>query len=61
MTANELKIIELIGKNNQASQSEIAKKMKVNESTVFRNIAKLKSLGVISREGSDKTGRWVIL
>ena len=60
MTKNELKIIDLIKKNNTISQSEIAKRMKINESTVYRNIAKLKLLGILTREGSDKTGKWVI-
>jgi Transcriptional regulator len=60
LTKNELKIIDLIKKNNTISQSEIAKRMKINESTVYRNIAKLKSLGILTREGSDKTGKWVI-
>ena len=35
--------------------------MKINESIVFKNIAKLKSLGILTREGSNKTGKWIIL
>jgi len=35
--------------------------MKIDESTVFRNIAKLKSAGMIDREGSDKTGKWILI
>jgi len=54
------KILEIIAKDNSISQSEIAKRMKVNESTVYRNIEKLKELGVLERKGADKTGIWLI-
>jgi Fic family protein len=54
------KIVAIIAKNNNVSQSEIAKKMKLNESTVYRNIEKLKELGALERKGADKTGVWLI-
>ncbi|MDR2205205.1 MAG: Fic family protein [Flavobacteriaceae bacterium] len=54
------KIIALIAKNGNISQSEIAKKLKINASTVYRNIEKLKQLEIIERKGSDKTGVWVV-
>ena len=54
------KIFEIIAKDNSISQSEIAKKIKINESTVYRNIEKLKHLNVLERKGSDKTGIWII-
>ena len=58
---NEQKIIALIKHNNMISQADIAKKLKINESTVYRNIAKLKQRGILSREGADKNGYWKIL
>ncbi|MDR1154389.1 MAG: winged helix-turn-helix transcriptional regulator, partial [Bacteroidales bacterium] len=54
------KILSLIEKNNTVSQAEIAKKIKVNESTIYRNIEKMKKLKILSRVGSDKSGQWVI-
>ena len=54
------KILAIIAKDNSISQSEIAKRMKVNESTVYRNIGKLKQLDVLERKGADKTGIWII-
>ena len=54
------KIIALIAKEDTISQLEIARKMKVGKSTVYRNIEKLKQLGVLARKGSGKTGSWVI-
>ncbi|MDR0829037.1 MAG: HTH domain-containing protein [Prevotellaceae bacterium] len=53
-------MLSLIEKNNFVSQVEIAKKLKVNESTIYRNIEKLKQSNVLRRTGSDKTGCWTI-
>ena len=54
------KIIALIAKDNNISQLEIAKKMKIDQSTVYRNIKKLKQLKILERNGSDKSGNWII-
>ena len=54
------KILTIIAKDNSISQSEIAKKMKINESTVYRNIKILKQLDVLERKGADKTGIWIV-
>ena len=54
------KILAIIAKDNSISQSEIAKKMKINESTVYRNIKILKQLDVLERKGADKTGIWIV-
>ena len=60
MSKVQEKIVEIIAKDNSISQSEIAKKMKINESTVYRNIEKLKQMGILERKGSDKAGIWII-
>jgi Fic family protein len=60
LTETQEKILSLIEKDNTVSQTEIAKKLKVNESTIYRNIEKLKSVKILSRIGSDKSGQWVI-
>jgi len=54
------KILDIIAKENSISQSEIAKKIKINESTVYRNIEKLKQLELLERKGSDKAGIWIV-
>ena len=41
--------------------SELMSLLSISESTVTRSTRELKKLGYIEREGSDKTGRWVIL
>ena len=60
LSKTQEKIMVLIAKNSHISQSDIAKKMKLNESTVYRNIEKLKQLKIVERKGSDKTGIWII-
>ncbi len=40
---------------------ELMESLDISESTVTRSTRKLKKLGFIKREGSDKTGRWIIL
>jgi len=60
LSKTQEKIIALIAKNGNISQSEMAKKIKITEMTVYRNIEKLKQLDVLERKGSDKTGVWVI-
>ena len=60
LSKTQEKILTIITKNNTVSQAEIAKKMKINESTVYRNIEKLKEWGLLERKGTDKTGTWNI-
>ncbi|MDR1182158.1 MAG: Fic family protein, partial [Bacteroidales bacterium] len=60
LSKTQEKIIALLKKDNTLSQSDIAKKLKINESTVYRNIEKLKQLEILERKGSDKNGIWII-
>ena len=45
LSKTQMKIIYLIQKKSQISQVEIAQKLKINTSTVFRNINELKTKG----------------
>ena len=47
LTKTQVKIMSLVNSNNIISQSEIAKKLKVSESTVYSKIERLKMLGVL--------------
>ncbi|MDR1130631.1 MAG: winged helix-turn-helix transcriptional regulator, partial [Prevotellaceae bacterium] len=60
LSKTQEKIIALFKKDNTVSQSDIAKKLKINKTTVYRNIEKLKQLEILERKGSDKTGIWII-
>jgi fido (protein-threonine AMPylation protein) len=61
LTKIQKKILLHIAKNTSVSQAKLARKLKVNESTIYRNIEKLKQANFLGRTGSDKTGHWTIL
>jgi CRISPR locus-related DNA-binding protein len=56
LSSLQAKMIELIKLDGQISQKEIAKRLNVNRTTIYRNIEKLKKQGIIEHFGSDKTG-----
>jgi Fic family protein len=59
LTARQQKIVDMV-KNDDVTIANIAKKLKVSERTIEREMAKLQEMLVIFREGSDKTGRWLV-
>ena len=65
-TVSELKeglkrIYIAIRNNPEITHSQLMEIFNISESTAKRATRDLKKLGYIEREGSDKTGRWVIL
>ena len=50
-----------IKKDPEITHSQLMEVFNISESTAKRATRDLKKLGYIGREGSDKTGRWVIL
>ena len=54
-------IYNIIKDSPSATYSDIANQLNKSIATVKRNFQKLKEFGIIKREGSDKTGRWIIL
>ena len=64
LTDRQKVIVEMIIANPFLSAKTISEKMLekegVNERTIERDIAKLKKLGVLTREGGRKEGKWVI-
>ena len=61
LSKTQEKIISMIAEDANISQDEIAKRLKISPSTVYRNIEKLKYYKILERKGSDKTGFWAIL
>ena len=55
------RVYQAIVNKPQIITSELMSLLSISESTVTRSTRELKKLGYIEREGSDKTGRWVIL
>ena len=55
------KVYTVILNNPEITHSEIMETLHISESTAKRATRDLKKLGYIAREGSDKTGKWIIL
>ena len=53
------KIVELMRENPSITIAELVSELGMSRSGVNKQIAKLKADGVIEREGSDKSGRWI--
>lgn len=55
------KVYTAILNNPEITHSEIMETLHISESTSKRATRDLKKLGYIARQGSDKTGKWIIL
>jgi ATP-dependent DNA helicase RecG len=60
LTSRQMAILKLINEDNNLSRDAISKHLKVSESSVYRDIEKLKKLGKLERIGGDKGGYWEI-
>lgn len=56
-----VKLIGIIEDNNTVTIAEMAKKTGVTERTVQRYLKDFQDAYVIRREGSDKSGKWLLL
>lgn len=54
-------VLECIKENGEFNAEEIAEAIKRGKRTVERAIKSLKELGMIKRNGSDKTGSWKVI
>lgn len=55
-----IQIVSIIADNKNISMEDIAKNIGVNSRTIKRDIDTLKGIGVLDREGSRKSGKWII-
>ena len=53
--------LSLMMLNPKITINEISAQLQIGKSSVNRHISVLKKMGVLTREGSDKTGRWKII
>ncbi len=53
-------VLNLLAHNPSLTQPKIAIQFGFSESKINRIIAKLRKLGLLTREGSNKTGRWIV-
>lgn len=61
LNKNELAILTLIIENPQITQQEISSLTKISLSTVKRILPSLQKKGVLKREGSKRSGVWIII
>ena len=57
---NQKVILEMLAENKFMTQADIAKELGITTANVNRNIKKLKDLGLLKWEGSDKSGCWAV-
>ncbi len=55
------RVYEAIRSNPDITYSELAKSLGVSESSITRASRELRKNGYIARQGSDKTGKWIVL
>lgn len=60
LSENERQIINLIAVNNRLTIKDAAQALSLSQRQVERLFASLKSKGILSRQGSTKSGNWII-
>lgn len=60
LNSTEIKLLQIIKKSPKLSQKEIGIKLNVSEATVKRMLNKLKNDKIVIREGSKRSGKWII-
>jgi fido (protein-threonine AMPylation protein)/biotin operon repressor len=53
-------VLNIISQNQRISMIKIAAQIGISRRTVENNVKKLKALGILTRIGADKNGRWQI-
>ena len=54
-------ILRLISENASITSREMANKLGINRSAVSKHLKKMQDNDIIHREGSQKSGHWVII
>lgn len=60
LSENEQQIINLIAVNNRLTIKDAAQALSLSQRQVERLFASLKAKGILSRQGSTKSGNWII-
>ena len=58
---NEKKVLLLLDSDPSLSAGEIAERIALTKRGVEKQLKKFRDLGIIARQGSDKTGYWEIV
>jgi predicted HTH transcriptional regulator len=57
---NEKQVLLLLDDNPSLSAAEISERIGISKRGIEKQLKKFKDLGVITRQGSDKNGIWII-
>lgn len=60
LTENQKDILKAIYKDNKITKPKLSALIGIGKTTIDNNLVKLKELGILHREGSDKYGQWSI-
>lgn len=60
LTDRQRKIIDMMHKNAYITVDELSQNLSVTRRTILRDLKALQEMSVIIREGSNKSGRWII-
>ena len=53
-------ILDMLNVNPAMTQTELMKKLELSRKQVQNDIKELQKEGLISREGSNRNGRWIV-
>ena len=56
-----ISILQLIEENENITSREMANRLGINRSAISKHLKKMQEENIIRREGSQKSGRWVII
>lgn len=54
-------ILKMMAEDEKVNISSMVKNLQVTKRTILRDIDKMKKMGLLVREGSEKNGRWLLL
>lgn len=54
-------ILQLIRENESITSREMANRLKINRSAILKHLKRMQEENIIRREGSQKSGRWIII
>ena len=60
LSERQILILRLINENGTITTHDLTQKAKMSQRTLMREIAALKEMGILTREGGRKEGRWVV-
>ena len=57
---NDKKVLDLVTRNNSITHQEIADRIRLSDTAVWKILARLKNKGLLKRIGPDKGGHWKV-